>query len=152
MHSEDKQNTQMCMFHKMRVNQWQSTKQLCLPWHHINGGRGATCSTTTGWPSTSDTHDGGSQQGKGEMTSQPGHDTAIGLVPFGGEEGSESFVGGGRSCMFMILRFSQFASYLDPMIGSQKVLWLLYSWSQTTLQMTISVLKHGKFLLTLDKG
>ena len=45
-----------------------------------------------------DTHDGGSQQGKGETASQPGHDTAIGLVPFGEEEGSESFVGGGRSC------------------------------------------------------
>ena len=46
----------------------------------------------------SENPDGGSQQGNGETASQPGHDTAIGLVLFGGEEGSESFVGGGRSC------------------------------------------------------
>ena len=47
---------------------------------------------------TPDTHDGGSEQEKGETVSQLGHDTAIGLVPFGGEEGSELFVGGGHSC------------------------------------------------------
>ena len=72
----------------------QSTKQLCLPWYHINGGRGATCSMTTGWPRTPETHDGRSQQGKGETASQPTHDTAIrpGLAPFGGEEGSLLFV------------------------------------------------------------
>ena len=30
------------------------------------------------------------------------HDAAIGLVPFGGKKGSQSFVGGGRSCAAML--------------------------------------------------
>ena len=86
-----KHNTQLCKFYKMSY-QWQSAMQLCLPSYHINGGWGETCSMTTGWARTPDTRTWwriATGKRRDGISARPWHGY-IGLVPFGGEEGSKS--------------------------------------------------------------